>query len=152
MRIALDLTIFICTALAWLSCFRGENGWDRQTGLAALRYFTILSNLFCALATLALALALLGGFVPRWIWLWKYVGTAAVTVTLLTVLVFLGPSVGYKELLSGRDLYLHLIGPLLAIVSFCFCERLYPLSFPLALTALAPVILYGSFYLYKVVL
>ena len=45
-----------------------------------------------------------------------------------------------------------IIGPLLAIVSFCFGERLYPLPFPLALTGLAPVILYGSFYLYKVVL
>ena len=102
MRIALDLTIFICTALAWLSCFRGENGWDRQTGLAALRYFTILSNLFCALAALALALTLLGGFAPRWIWLWKYVGTAAVTVTLLTVLVFLGPAVTSICTSSGR--------------------------------------------------
>ena len=152
MRIALDLVIFICTALAWLACFRGEEGWSRENGLAALRYFTILSNLFCALASLALAAALLGGAAPRWVWLWKYVGTAAVTVTLLTVLVFLGPSVGYKELLSGRDLYLHLIGPLLAIISFCFFERLYPLSFPLALTGLVPVILYGSFYLYKVVL
>ena len=152
MRIILNLAIFLCTALAYLGCFRDEKGWDCEKGLSALRYFTILSNLFCALASLALALTLPGSAVPRWIWLWKYVGTAAVTVTLLTVLVFLGPSVGYKALLSGRDLYLHLIGPLLAIGSFCFCERFYPLSFPLALTGLLPVILYGSFYLYKVVL
>ena len=55
MRIALDLVIFICTALAWLACFRGEEGWSRENGLAALRYFTILSNLFCALGSLALA-------------------------------------------------------------------------------------------------
>ena len=152
MRLALDLAIFFCTALAYLGCFRGEAGWSRENGLAALRFFTILSNLFCALSALALGLALIGGAVPRWIWLWKYVGTAAVTVTLLTVVFFLGPAVGYKTLLSGRDLYLHLIGPLLAIVSFCFCERLYPLPLPLALTGLLPVILYGGFYLYKVVL
>lgn len=152
MLIALDLIIFVCTALAWLSCFRGETGWSREAGLSSLRFYTILSNLLCALAALALALALLGGSVPRWVWLWKYVGTAAVTVTLLTVLFFLGPTVGYKTLLSGRDLYFHLLGPLLAIGSFCFGERLYPLSFPLALTGLLPVILYGTFYLYKVVL
>ena len=152
MPIALNLIIFFCTALAYISCFRTEEGWDRKTGLGALRYYTLLSNLFCALAALALGLALIGGDAPRWIWLWKYIGTAAVTVTLLTVLVFLGPAMGYKALLSGRDLYLHLIGPLLAIVSFCFFERLYPLSLPLALTGLVPVILYGLVYLYKVVL
>ncbi len=152
MLILIDLAIFVCTALAYLGCFRTEEGWSVKDGLAALRYYTLLSNLLCAFASLAFALALLRGGVPRGIWLWKYVGTAAVTVTLLTVLVFLGPSVGYKALLSGRDLYLHLIGPLLAIVSFCFLERLYPLSFPLSLTGLVPVILYGTFYLYKVVL
>ena len=152
MAVILDLINFVCTLLAYLSCFRTEEGWSRETGLGALRYYTVLSNLLCAFASLALALALLGGAAPRWIWLWRYIGTAAVTVTMLTVLVFLGPNLGYKLLLTGRDLYLHLIGPLLAIVSFCFFERLYPLSFPLSLTGLVPVILYGTLYLYKVVL
>ena len=152
MRIILNLAIFLCTALAYLGCFRDEKGWDCEKGLSALRYFTILSNLFCALASLALALTLPGGAVPRWIWLWKYIGTAAVTVTMLTVLFFLGPSIGYKPLLSGKDFYLHLLGPLLAIVGFCFFERFYPLALPLALTGLLPVILYGLVYLYKVVL
>lgn len=153
MIIAIDLAIFICTALAYFGCFRGEDGVLRaETGIAALRYYTLLSNLFCALAALSLAAALIGGTVPRWIWLWKYIGTAAVTVTLLTVLFFLGPALGYKALLSGRDLYLHLIGPLLAIVSFCFLERFYPLSLPLSLTGLLPVILYGLVYLDRVVL
>lgn len=153
MLIALNLTIFLCTTLAYIGCFRGEDGvWRAETGIFALRYYTLLSNLFCALAALALAVALMGGAAPRWVWLWKYIGAAAVTVTLLTVLFFLGPALGYKALLSGRDLYLHLIGPLLAIVSFCFFERFYPLSLPLSLTGLLPVILYGLVYLNKVVL
>ena len=152
MQIILNLLIFLCTAWAYIGCFHDEEGWRLQRGLAVLRFFTIQSNLFCALASLALVTSLPAGFVPRWIWLWKYIGTAAVTVTLTTVLVFLGPAVGYKKLLSGRDLYLHLIGPLLAIASFCFCERFYPFPFPLALTGMLPVILYGTLYLYKVVL
>ena len=153
MLIVINLAIFICTALAYFGCFRGEDGvLHAENGIAALRYYTLLSNLFCAFASLALAAALTGGAAPRWIWLWKYIGAAAVTVTLLTVLFFLGPALGYKALLSGRDLYLHLIGPLLAIVSFCFLERFYPLSLPLALTGLLPVILYGLVYLDRVVL
>lgn len=153
MLIVVNLAVFVCTSLAYLGCFRGEDGvWRAENGLAALRFYTLLSNLFCALAALALALALIGGEVPRWIWLWKYIGAAAVTVTLLTVLFFLAPAAGFKAMFSGRDLYLHLIGPLLALVSFCFFERFYPLSLPLSLTGLIPVILYGLTYLYKVVL
>ena len=153
MRIVLNLAIFVCTVLSYLLCFRTEEGkWSAETGFGALRYYTLLSNLFCAFASLLLAIALLGGEVPRWIWLLKYIGCAAVTVTLLTVLFFLGPAMGYKTLLSGRDFYLHLLGPLLAIVSFCFFERLWSLPFSLALTGEIPVILYGSYYLYRVVL
>jgi hypothetical protein len=89
---------------------------------------------------------------PYGVWLLKYIGTASVTVTFLTVMVFLGPTLGYKDQLKSWGLFLHLIGPLLAIVSFCFTERLYPLTLPLALLGDVPVLLYGLFYLYKVVL
>ena len=153
LSIILNLIIFLATLLAYIDCFRTEEGsWSASQGLGALRYFTLLSNLFCALSALLIACAALSGAVPRWIWLMKYIGTAAVTVTLLTVLFFLAPSAGYKNMLSGRDFHFHLCGPLLAIVSFCFCDRYYPLPFPLALTGVVPVLLYGSFYLYKVVL
>ena len=150
--VILNLLIFVCTALCYLLCFRTEEGtWSAAKGLGALRYFTLLSNLFCALASLLLALSLLRGGASRALWLMKYIGTAAVTVTLLTVLVFLGPNMGYKPLLSGKDLYFHLFGPLLAIGSFCFAERFFPLSFAAAFVGLLPVLLYGSYYLYRVV-
>ena len=65
--------------------------------------------------------------------------------------LFLGPTQGgYGPLLSGDNLYMHLIGPLLAIVSFCFLEK-RELTFPLALLGMIPVLLYGTVYLYKVV-
>lgn len=153
LSIVLNIIIFLATLLAYIDCFRTEEGgWSAERGLGVLRFFTLLSNLFCALSALLLAAAALGGAVPRWIWLMKYIGTASVTVTLLTVLFFLAPSAGYKNMLSGRDFHFHLCGPLLAIVSFCFFDRYYPLSLPLALTGVLPVLLYGVFYLYKVVL
>ena len=150
--IILDLLIFLCTLVSYVLCFRFEGKWKAQNGVAALRFFTILSNLLCALSSLLMALFLLKGQVPYGVWLLKYIGTASVAVTFVTVMVFLGPAAGYKAMLSGKDLYLHLIGPLLAIVSFCFTERLYPLTLPLALLGAVPVLLYGLFYLYKVVL
>ena len=37
------------------------------------------------------------------------------------------------------------------MISFCFLERWYPLSFALSLTGMLPVILYGTLYLNRVV-
>lgn len=115
-----------------------------------LRYFTALSNLFCAGAALALALARLGGVPSLPLLLFKYVGTVAVLVTLLTVLLFLGPHYGYKILFSGPDLWLHLICPLLALLSYLLWDRA-PLTPATALLGVLPVLLYGLLYLRRVV-
>ena len=115
-----------------------------------LRYFTALSNLFCAAAALALALARLGGVPSLPLLLFKYVGTVAVLVTLLTVLLFLGPHYGYKMLFSGPDLWLHLVCPLLALLSYLLWDRA-PLSLATALLGVLPVLLYGLLYLRRVV-
>ena len=107
----INISIFVITGLSFIACFRKEGRWDLQKGLKSLRFFTILSNLFCAVSALLLVLSS-----SQWAWLLKYVGTVAVTITQLTVQFFLGPDMGYKQMLSGKDLYLHLCGPLLAIV------------------------------------
>ena len=144
---AINILIFVITAISFLFCFRKDGRWDLRAGKKSLRFFTILSNLFCAVSALLWVLSS-----SYWAWLLKYVGTVAVTVTLLTVIFFLGPNMGYKPLFSGKDLYLHLCGPLLAIVSFCFMECQFALSFSLSLLGILPVIIYGFVYLVEVVI
>ena len=124
------------------------------------RYFTVLSNLLCAVASAAVVIAWLSGAgsangqvmtLPGWVVVLKYVGTCAVTVTLLTVLLFLAPSMGsFSELLKAQDFLLHLLCPVLAIISFCFLENT-TMRFPAVFLGTAPVILYGILYLYKVI-
>ena len=115
------------------------------------RYFTTLSNVLCALASLVTAIFALRGALPLWVVLFKYAGTAAVSVTLLTVFLFLGPVSGeWKKLLSGADFFFHLLCPLLAIVSFCFFEKTR-FAFGWTALAVAPVVLYGAWYLYRVI-
>ena len=150
--IVINLFIFFYTFYAVVSYFRSEGHWDKANGLKALRFFTNLSNLFCAVAALLVVLTNTAQGLAYWAWILKYIGTAAVIVTFLTVLFFLGPAIGYKELLSGKGFYLHLCGPLLALLSFCFLERAYELSFSLSLIGCLPVILYGFVYLYEVVI
>ena len=115
------------------------------------RYFTTLSNVLCAIASLIVAGFALCGNLPLWVLLLKYVGTAAVTVTLLTVFLFLGPSShDWKGLLYGPVLFLHLICPLLAIVSFLVFEKTAMPAWTIVLGA-APVPVYGVLYMRKVV-
>ena len=142
----LNIVIFCITLFCTMRFFRKDGTWAVGNGAAAFRFFTVQSNVFCAVA------ALLMFFAPSstLVWTLKYVGTAAVTVTMLTVFVFLGPNLGYKKLLTGAELFMHLITPLLAIGSFLLLEK-SRLAFLTALLAVLPVLLYGILYLYKVV-
>ena len=148
----LNILIALITLIIVVSFFRKEGQWVPERGKFALRFFTTLSNILCAAACLLTALAMNAGGVPEWIWTLKYIGTAAVTVTMLTVLFFLAPSFGkgaLKVLLSGTDLFMHLITPLLALVSFCVFEK-RGMTFCQSLWGMLPVVLYGPVYLYKI--
>ena len=148
----LNTIIALLTLIIVVSFFRKDGQWMPERGKFALRFFTTLSNILCAVACLLMSVTMNAGKVPEWIWMLKYIGTAAVTVTMLTVLFFLAPSFGkgaLKVLLSGTDLFMHLVTPLMALVSFCVFER-RGMSFGQSLWGMLPVVLYGPVYLYKI--
>ena len=64
---------------------------SREKLKESFRYFTVLSNVFCAFTALILLLSELFGAMPAWAVALKYMGTVAVTVTFLTVCLFLLP-------------------------------------------------------------
>ena len=141
----LNAAIFLLTLVIVVRFFRRDGTWSAQQGKIAFRYFTVQSNVLCGAAALAMFLAPASPLA----WTLKYVGTAAVSVTMLTVLFFLGPTIGYGKLLQGADFFLHLVLPLLALTSFCVFER-RALSFPTALLGLLPVALYSALYINRV--
>lgn len=149
----LNVFIALLTLQLVLGFFRKDGKWEPERGKFALRFFTTQSNILVAAASLLTVLALSSeGTIPRWIWTLKYIGTAAVTVTMLTVFLFLAPSIGkdwVKYLLTGSDIFMHLLTPLLALVSFCVFER-QGMTFCESLWGLLPVLLYGPLYLYKI--
>ena len=149
----LNVFIALLTLLLVLGFFRKDGKWEPERGKFALRFFTTQSNILVAAASLLTALALSSeGTIPRWIWTLKYIGTAAVTVTMLTVFLFLAPSIGkdwVKYLLTGSDIFMHLLTPLLALFTFCVFER-QGMTFCQSLWGLLPVLLYGPLYLYKI--
>ena len=120
-------------------------------GLYSLKFFTVLSNLLLGAASLAYAVCFArfmrtGARVPHWAYLLKFAGTVATTVTLMTVLLFLGPTLGYPLMFVGGNLWLHLIIPVAGIVEFVFFDVQYSLSFKETLVGVVPTLLYGIAY------
>ncbi len=146
MDIILNLCIFAITLILTLRIFYKNGKWALRNGARAFRYFTVLSNVFCAVAALLMCMA---GDQPL-VWTLKYIGTAAVTVTFLTVFLFLGPTMGYRQMLQGSDFFMHLVTPLLAVFSFCVPER-RGMSFGVSLLGMLPLVFYGIVYLHRVV-
>ena len=144
--VIINLIIVVCTAAAVRSGIR-TGGFRRM-----MRYFTTLSNLLCAFASLLVLLCRLSGAVPNWVLVMKHVGTVAVTITLLVVLLFLGPvTKDWKGLLSGLSFFLHLFCPLLAIVSLIAWDS--PAGgFGIVLLGALPAFLYAGLYMQKVLL
>ena len=146
MSIAINIIIIIITTILVIRFFREDGRWSPARGKRAFRYFTTQSNVLCAISALFMCLF------PEadWTYYLKLMGTAAVTVTMLTVLIFLGRLYGYKVLLIGSDLFMHLITPLLAIISLCgFVRR--GIGFLTSFIGIIPVVLYAPLYLYNVV-
>ncbi len=142
----INLIIIIITAILVVGFFREDGRWNPAKGKKAFRYFTTQSNVLCAVSAFAICL-----FPDKdWAYYLKVMGTAAVTVTMLTVLFFLGRIYGYIALLKGSDLFMHLITPLLAIVSLCVFER-RGIGLLAAFVGIIPVALYAHLYLYNVV-
>ena len=147
--IILNIVNTVMIALVVLyACMKKKK--NNETCGEIFRYFTVLSNILCALASFAAAVSAAAGGISFGVSVFKYVATCAVTVTMVTVFVFLGPSFGsLKPLLQGQELFLHLICPLIAIASYCLFDRTdMPFSFTLLGTL--PVLCYGLFYMYKI--
>ena len=142
--------IVFCTVLAMRGLVRRT---PKEKLPESFRYFTVLSNLFCALTALILLVAELFGAMPAWAVVLKYVGTAAVAVTLCTVFLYLLPATRSLEGLLGSmpETIMHLITPVLAILSFLGFEKGTMSAWAIPLAVL-PVLLYGWLYLNRVVM
>ena len=152
------LYVLIATIVfwSWSTMFHGTTT-DQVTrsGFQSLRYFTVLSNLLMGFASII-------AFVwevldlakkresetpyPIWLKILMLAAVTSVTLTLMTVLLFLGPVFGYVMMFSGVSFYMHLITPLLSILTlavFTMCEGL---RFRSTFIAIVPVALYAVYY------
>lgn len=151
--IAIDIINILLVGLSVLSFFEdGGNGNIVVKDALCFGRFTNDSNILMAITSLIPLVFLFKSEVPEVVVVLKFVGTVAVTVTLLTVLLFLGPTHGYDGMFDGVFLYLHLICPLLSIISLYLPETPKPLPKFAWLYGTLPVVVYGSVYLIMVLI
>lgn len=154
-----NTVIVIATAFCLVTFFtKGGNGNMKSFGFVMFRYFTVDSNVFCALSSLCLlpceyAAALNGKTrLPKWAQIFKLMGTVTVTLTMLVVIAFLLPMTGdFSGMYGGVNFYLHLAGPIMAVYSFCFLENDNMLDKAKGVIPVAPILIYGIVYFVMVI-
>lgn len=134
---------------------------DFVAGIKTFKFFTNNSNMFSAAVSIAIVICdilILQGKrkdINYIVLLFKEMTTVCVTITFLIVLCVLGPIEGYYNfIILDKGMCLHVICPLLTIVSYLVCEfstRKKQNIFIYSLFALIPVIIYGVFYITLVV-
>lgn len=155
-KAAIACNVFIAAFTA-VAMFMTLTGWMNPAstlmtrGVANLKFFTVLSNLFSGIVSVAFAVALVrvrGDFErlsPALKHL-KLMAVTAVTVTFLTVVVLFCIIFGLRHMFGGANLWFHLVLPLVAIIEYAFVDGpIAPSPLKSGLATL-PVIVYGIGY------
>lgn len=146
-RKIVNIIIAITVACSWIAIFVSSSGTLMHNGINSLKYFTVLSNLFEGAASVIwLVSTRKNGKASYRAELLKYIAAAAVGLTCVTVLVFLGPLYGYPAMFAGGSLYMHLLTPLAAIAEIIFLSDVTYTRRDNRLVVLSPLI-YGALYL-----
>lgn len=126
-----------------------------KRNLQIFRFFTILSNCFSAMVSLAVLFLVLAGnspaALPEGMMLLRMMATVSVTITFLTVVFFLVPTMGTWLLYKEDNLYMHVIGPWLAVIEFLFVEKGMLFAKGQIVIGVLPMLAYACLYLYRVV-
>ena len=149
LKLAVNVFLLAATIFAfYLMYFRNE-GLLLAKGIAAFKYFTVLSNAFGgAMAAVWLAFAVVGRGeeVPRAIDLLKFTAAVCLGLTFMTVMVFLGPLYGYIAMLRSANLWFHLLIPLAAMGELVFLNE-RDISIKNCAGAMLPMLAYAIVYL-----
>ena len=113
--IALSIIIIILEIIALIVCYNsfGIN----------LAYYTIDSNIFLLISTILYLITI--NNVPKIVQLLKYSSTLSVFITFLVVVFVLYPMYDFNfqfMFLDGPNLYMHVLCPVLALISFIFFD------------------------------
>lgn len=152
--IVINAAIAVISVLAWVSVVwgHGDDSNLMTHGLASLKYYTVLSNLFSGAVSAAYCIQMLSQDNGPDVWMLalKLTGTTTVMVTFFTVMLFLGPTMGWALMLKSGNFWLHLALPLAATADLCLFVPLAGLPFVATLGPVVFTALYAAWYIRRV--
>lgn len=155
----INVIVVVLVFYAWATMFIGDGTSNLSAaGLGSLRYFTVLSNIFCGITSFLLLVFKVVGIIkkdyktPSFSHILQFASTVGVLITFLVVLTMLAPfsaknGGSYFDCFKGANLYFHFIIPVLAIVDYIVLEHTNYLHFKDIPYCIIPVFLYGIFYI-----
>ena len=119
-----------------------------------LKYYTVESNILMGIVSAIFAvyeykiIKNKEQSIPTRLYAVKLITTVGVTLTFITVAFYLAPiaTYGYFSMFRNANLFLHLLVPVLSIISFCFLEKTKELDFKHTFIGMTTMVLYTIFY------
>ena len=140
--------IIICLAGAGVGRMidhKDDAGVLMASGLENLKYFTVLSNIFCLIvAIIFIVLSLMRKKCPI---ILKLISVSGVALTFAIVAFFLAPMYPDLNMYEGTNRFFHLIVPIVAMIEFIMYEQERKMPFKYTFFAAIPSLIYGNFYL-----
>ncbi len=83
--------------------------------------------------------------IPGFVYLLKFIGTSAITLTFVVTLFFLSPQYGFYAMYNNNNLFFHLIIPLLSIITYVIYEK-HDIKYKYAFLGIIPMFIYSIYY------
>ena len=165
LSIIFNCLIFIFTLFATISMiigfkFMGQLEVLSERNFKSFKYFTVDSNVFAGLVSLAYVIYKLTAngkkrsVMPRAFYILKLAAATGVTLTMMVTVFYLAPTSNgnFLHYFLNSNFFMHLITPLLCIISFIFFEAAEPQKLIMSVPGIIPMLLYSFFYTPNVLL
>lgn len=153
----LNIVSFVLILLSSIWMFSGLHfgtapGALEANRLMMFKYYTVDSNVimgFIALYAAIMQKKVLDGkstILPVHFYIVKLIGVVGVTLTMLVTIFFLVPTMGFVTCFNNSNLFLHLVNPIISIVTFLCFESTDTLAFKHSFTGISTMLIYAVYY------
>ena len=154
--------IFILVLLGTIFMYIGYQFMTNTTlldnaGIDSFKFYTVDSNILVGIASLIMLIneiLLITGKIdklPKYAYIFKYIGTVGVSLTFLVTLLYLSPLLGknFIFLYVNTNLLFHLIVPILSFISYVKYEK-NSLEFKYTFISLISMFIYAIYYIINI--
>lgn len=157
-RLILNIIIVFMVGISIVSNFIDIDGISNNSqAFGCFKYFTILSNTLVCIFSFATIIYLLinrrneNSILSRPKYLLKYIACISVVLTFTVVMLFLGPTQGYNNMLRGNGIFVHLFVPILSVIDFILIKTNKIIGYKESLLTIVPTLLYSIVYFVMIV-